>query len=139
MRASIPGVGRELADNGKSEHWITRFFLQIGQRQESLRNCRIPPMGTKRIALFMPDLGGGGARRMMINLARGIVGQGAEVDMVLIRKEGPYLPLVPSSIRIEDLRAGRTSQSIGVPGEIPVAGAARVCHHQPEGGYKTRR
>ena len=74
--------------------------------------CRTLPMGSKKIALFLPDLSGGGAERMMINLAHGFVNLGAEVDLVLIRKEGTYLSLVPSSVRIVDLGAGRTIRSI---------------------------
>ena len=77
-------------------------------------------MGSKKIALFMPDLDGGGAERMMVNLARGFADQGAEVDMVLIRKEGPYLSLVPSSVRIVDLQAQRTVRSI-----VPLANYLR--------------
>lgn len=69
-------------------------------------------MGSKKIAIFMPDLTGGGAERMMINLAHGLVDRGGEVDMVLIRKEGVYLSLVSSSVRIVDLGAGRTIRSI---------------------------
>lgn len=69
-------------------------------------------MGGMKIALFMPDLSGGGAERMMVNLARGFVDRGAEVDMVLIRREGAYLSLVPASVRIVNLGAGRTIRSI---------------------------
>ena len=64
-------------------------------------------MDSKKIALFIPELGGGGAERMMVNFAHGFVKQGAEVDIALIRKEGPYLPLVSSSVRIVDVQAQR--------------------------------
>ena len=43
------------------------------------------------IGLFLPSVRGGGAQRMMLNLARGFAGQGLDVDLVLAQAEGPYL------------------------------------------------
>ena len=104
------------ADAGGLERKVEPVPHRVGcerSRKAVTTRSRSTAMGNKKIALFMPDLSGGGAERMMINLARGIEGQGAEVDMVLMRKEGPYLPLVPSSVRIVDLGARRTLSSIG--------------------------
>lgn len=69
-------------------------------------------MTSKKIALFLPDLSGGGAERAMVNLARGLADRGFEVDIVLTRKEGVYLSMVSSPIRIVDLEAGRSVRSI---------------------------
>ena len=80
-------------------------------------------MGSKKIALFLPDLSGGGAERMMVNLACGFANRGAKVDMVLLRKEGSYLSLIPSSVRIVDLQVERT-----VRGILPLAGYLRREH-----------
>lgn len=65
-----------------------------------------------RIAVFLQDLSGGGAERMMLQLAEGIADRGHPVDLVLARAEGPYLEDVPETIRIVNLAAGRTFRSI---------------------------
>lgn len=77
----------------------------------------------KHIALFIPSLRGGGAERMMVNLANGFVARGTspvsgregsqrasttngmDVDLVLAQKEGPYLNIVDDGVNIVDLRA----------------------------------
>lgn len=50
---------------------------------------------------------------MMLNLAREFADRGTEVDLVLARREGAYLPMVPSSVPIVDLKARRTVHCIG--------------------------
>jgi glycosyltransferase involved in cell wall biosynthesis len=45
---------------------------------------------------------------MMINLATEWSKRGIAVDLVLVRREGAYLPLVPPEVRIVDLGARRT-------------------------------
>ena len=65
-----------------------------------------------RIALFMPSLAGGGAERVMVNLARGIVERGFQVDMVVAQAEGPYVDELPSQARIVDLAARRVATSL---------------------------
>jgi glycosyltransferase involved in cell wall biosynthesis len=56
-----------------------------------------------RIALFLPDLSGGGAERMMVNLARGFASRGLRVDIVLLRASGAYLSEIPQNVQIFDL------------------------------------
>jgi glycosyltransferase involved in cell wall biosynthesis len=58
-----------------------------------------------KLAVFLSDLLGGGAERVMLNLASGFVGKGYTVDLVLARKEGSYLSQIPSEIRLIDLKA----------------------------------
>lgn len=58
------------------------------------------------IALFLPDLNGGGAERVMLTLAKYFVGRGHRVDLVLARVEGALLPLLPPMARLVDLRVG---------------------------------
>ena len=43
-----------------------------------------------KIALFFPSLRGGGAERVMMNLARGFAEQGLKVDMVLASRESAH-------------------------------------------------
>ena len=58
-----------------------------------------------RVALFFPDLSGGGAERVMLNLAEGFAQRGLGVDMVLVRARGDYLSQVSPGIRVIDLHA----------------------------------
>jgi glycosyltransferase involved in cell wall biosynthesis len=58
-----------------------------------------------KIALFFPDLSGGGAERVMLILAEGFAQRGLGVDMVLVRAKGDYLSQVSPSIRVIDLHA----------------------------------
>lgn len=61
----------------------------------------------KRLAIFLPALYGGGAERIMLNLAVGLAGHGYAVDLVLAQAEGPYLADVPGSVRLVELNARR--------------------------------
>lgn len=65
-----------------------------------------------RVAVFLPSLEGGGAERVMCNLACQFAECGIAVDLVLSQKIGPYLRDVPSGIRIIDLKVRRTVASI---------------------------
>nr|WP_275994100.1 glycosyltransferase [Argonema antarcticum] len=60
----------------------------------------------------MVSLSGGGAERVMLYLARGFVEQGLNVDLVLVKKEGPYLSSIPPGVRVVDLGASRLLLSI---------------------------
>ena len=67
---------------------------------------------TRRVAIFLPSLRGGGAERVMVNLARGFVERGLQVDLVLAKAEGPYLSQVPQSVRVVDLKSKRVLYSL---------------------------
>ena len=69
-------------------------------------------VNARKIALFVPDLSGGGAERVTVNLAHGFAERGFSVDIVMIRKEGVYLSTVASPVRIVNLNAGRSLRSI---------------------------
>ena len=69
-------------------------------------------MKTRKIALFLPSLYGGGAERVMLNLARGFIEKGLQVDLVLARFEGAYLNKVPSQVRVIDLDKSRMIKTI---------------------------
>lgn len=55
------------------------------------------------VAVFLRNLTGGGAERVMLNLAVSMAEAGKKVDLVLIKAEGPYLGQVPDEVRIVDL------------------------------------
>jgi glycosyltransferase involved in cell wall biosynthesis len=59
------------------------------------------------LAIFLPSLAGGGAERMMLNLAQGAVAAGVAVDLVVGKADGPYLALVPPGCTLVDLGAAR--------------------------------
>lgn len=57
------------------------------------------------IAVHLPDLSGGGAERMVINLTRKFASRGYDVDLVLSQASGPYLSDVSQEVTIVDLDA----------------------------------
>ena len=51
-------------------------------------------MPTYKIAFYLPNLDGGGAERVMLNLANGIANlPDTEVDFAVAEKKGPLLDL----------------------------------------------
>jgi glycosyltransferase involved in cell wall biosynthesis len=64
------------------------------------------------VALFLPTLEGGGAQRVMVNLAAGFAARGIRTDLVLSRAEGPYLTQVPAGVRIIDFNVPRVLRSL---------------------------
>jgi glycosyltransferase involved in cell wall biosynthesis len=68
--------------------------------------------GRGRIALFLPTLSGGGAERVMLTLAKGLSELGYDVDMVVVTAAGPFVPEVPSGVRLIELRTKRVLYSV---------------------------
>jgi glycosyltransferase involved in cell wall biosynthesis len=66
----------------------------------------------RRLALFLPSLHGGGAEKVMVNLARDFVERGIVVDLVLAKAEGTYLSEVPREVRVIDLSVPRVIASL---------------------------
>jgi len=64
-------------------------------------------MRSPTIAIHIPDLRGGGAERMMINLANEFASRGIATDLILSRIEGPYLSDVDNAVTVVDLKATR--------------------------------
>ncbi len=71
---------------------------------------------SNRVALFLPLLVGGGAERVFLNLAHGLISKGVEVDLVLGKAEGLFLEQLPETARLVDLKAKRVLTSL--PGLI---------------------
>lgn len=61
----------------------------------------------KHIALFIPTLGGGGAERVTILLARGFADLGYRVSLVAANATGSLANEVPLNITVVDLKVGR--------------------------------
>lgn len=68
--------------------------------------------GSSRLAVLLHDLRGGGAERVSLNLVRGMVEAGREVDLVLVRAQGKYLDLIPPGARVVDLDKSNVFKAI---------------------------
>ncbi|WP_020558611.1 glycosyltransferase [Thiofilum flexile] len=64
------------------------------------------------IAIFLPSLMGGGAERMMINLANEFAHQGFRIDLIVAQLEGPYLTEISDDICLINLKSTRVIKSI---------------------------
>ena len=64
------------------------------------------------IALFVPSLHGGGAERVMLDIASELASRRVPVHLVLVKAEGHYLDLVPEGVRLIDLNSHRTAASL---------------------------
>jgi glycosyltransferase involved in cell wall biosynthesis len=65
-----------------------------------------------KIAIFLTALDGGGAERVMLNLAKGFIELGMEVDLVLVKAEGAYLSQITPKVRLVNLQQNRLFTSI---------------------------
>lgn len=70
------------------------------------------PMTPASIALFLPSLEGGGAERVMLQLARGFRERGLAVDVVVFNAAGAYADDIPRGVRLVNLRARRALTSL---------------------------
>lgn len=64
-------------------------------------------MSKKRISILLPDLAGGGAERLHVNLANKWINQGLKVEFALTTKQGGLLGSLDEKISVTDLRASR--------------------------------
>lgn len=65
-----------------------------------------------RVALFLPSLAGGGAERVALALLAALRERGCQLDLLLVRKKGELLPLVPDGVRVVELGGGRIMRSL---------------------------
>jgi glycosyltransferase involved in cell wall biosynthesis len=85
-------------------------------------------LGTKTgslICLVLPDLSGGGAERVNVDLAHEFLARGYSVDLVLMRREGDLLASVSSKARIVGLDVQRMR-------EVPLAFARYLKTERPD-------
>ncbi|GKR08303.1 glycosyl transferase [Aeromonas caviae] len=66
---------------------------------------------SKKIAIFIPSLGGGGAERVIVTLANEIADRGYSLDLVVSNAKGDYLNDVSKNVKLVDLRAKRVSRA----------------------------
>jgi len=77
-------------------------------QMSQLQDLQVPP----DVAIFLRGLYGGGAEKVMLNLAYGFVERGLNVDLVLARAVGPYLEQVSPKVRVVDLKAQSAASSL---------------------------
>ena len=61
---------------------------------------------SSRIAVHLVSLDGGGAERVCVDLIDRFVAEGVAVDLLLWRREGPYLSALPVAVRLFPLGTG---------------------------------
>jgi glycosyltransferase involved in cell wall biosynthesis len=83
---------------------------KVGSKQRLHKENKALDVIGKRIALVLPDLGGGGAERVTLTLADEFVARGIAVDIVLMRWKGAFLEQVPQTLRLVDLKAPQVRQ-----------------------------
>ncbi len=74
---------------------------------------RVSADASQKITLFLPSIGCGGAERVTVNLAGGIVRRGYDVDLVFVTSDDPPLITdIPEGVNLVDLKAGRVAASL---------------------------
>jgi glycosyltransferase involved in cell wall biosynthesis len=64
------------------------------------------------VAIFLMDVQGGGAERVMLNLAEGLSQSGLQVDLVLVQAVGEYLNVIPVGVRLVTLDCPRLISAV---------------------------
>lgn len=67
---------------------------------------------SKRITIFLPNLTGGGVELVALNLTGGFPVNGHLVDLVVAEARGELLPIVPSWVKVIDLKAPRLRHAL---------------------------
>lgn len=65
----------------------------------------------KKILFVLPNLAGGGAERVTLNLCRGLNKCKYEIILCLLKKEGDYINEIPDGIKVIDLNISRVRYS----------------------------
>ncbi len=65
-----------------------------------------------RLMFFLPNLHGGGAEKVAVNILRILDANTYEIHLVLVEKKGDYLNLVPKNVTLHDLKVSKTLFSI---------------------------
>ena len=82
-------------------------------------------MTKRRIALLFPDLSGGGAERVAVNLANSFAKRGYKIDMVLLSARGEFLGELLQDVKVIDLQVKRLRGTL-----IPLVRYLR--NHRPD-------
>lgn len=67
---------------------------------------------THKVGLFIPTMAGGGAQRIALNLAQGLLDRCCGVNLILTKAEGAFIGEIPSEVKTVILDSSRTLTSI---------------------------
>lgn len=81
---------------------------------------------THKVGLFIPTMAGGGAQRIALNLAQGLLDHQCDVDLILVKAEGALIEKIPSKVKTVTLDVSRTLTSI-----------PKLASHLRRAGYDT--
>lgn len=59
------------------------------------------------VAIFLMDLQGGGAEKVMLNIANGLAAKGLEIDLVLAQTKGEYVKQISAQVNLVELSCTR--------------------------------
>lgn len=76
------------------------------------KEAGVAPLRAGHIALYMQSFAGGGAERVMVNLASGLAARGLRIDLIVARAEGPYASLSMPGVRLVNLGCRRSLTSL---------------------------
>lgn len=65
----------------------------------------------KKIAIIIPTLNGGGAERVILNIINNIDKTKCKIRLILVKKEGVYLKMIPDYVEIVDLKCKKARYS----------------------------
>lgn len=82
-------------------------------------------MNSMKIIILLPDLRGGGAERVMLDLAKEFSYFGQQAELVLMQATGDFLPIAQRDFQVFDLNAVRTRG-------VPAALARYLREHKPD-------
>lgn len=66
----------------------------------------------KKVAILVPSLRGGGAERVIVNIVRYLNHEKFDVKLIVLKKEGPYVSLLPQNLDVIDLNTYRVRNSL---------------------------
>src|SRR5690625_6561613 len=66
-----------------------------------------------KLCIFTPNLSGGGAQRIAVNLANYYTKEGIETTLMAIRGDGPYKSQIDVEVNFVDLGVSRVRYSLG--------------------------
>lgn len=66
----------------------------------------------ERLALYSPNMAGGGAERVTLNIARELANRNIPTDLVLANAVGEYMNEIPDTVRVVDLASSGVIKSI---------------------------
>lgn len=96
------------------------------------------PVSRDNVAFFVPSLRVGGAERVVVNLARGMVERGVALDLVMANREGPLLSELPPQVRVIDLATIRMRAAVfGLAKYLREAQPAAILSHMNHANLTT--